>query len=226
MLVTLDGVTTAVPLSSDDSTSQLWTFGDGEFSTEPTPTHIYPEPGLYSVSLTVTGVNGTASRIKPDLIAVGTFAQLQAQRQDPPFAETPAFWVAMAVSPPLAVVLAIRDRVERRRQDGQGLLDAGHGLVALIAARNAGTLPGAMDLAIEAYLEKSRSARGGFDGRALTSLDSSTSIAEDLHRLLMVEALVSRVSPDDARLQQMNAAIEERLQDFSAALEGLGRDTQ
>lgn len=225
-VLTVDGVTATAPLSSDDATSQLWTFGDDEFSFEQTPTHIYPDPGLYTVTLTVAGANGTGSRIKQDLIAVGPLAQLQATRQEPAFVDTPAFWVAAAVSPPLAAFLAARDRIESRRQDGQGLLDAGHGLIALIGARDDGTSPGAMSLAIEAYLDRAGRAHGRFDGPAQERLDRSAGIAADLQRLLMIEALVRKVSPDDTRLTAMNQAIEERLQDFSAALEELGRDSQ
>ena len=61
---------------------------------------------------------------------------------------------------------------------------------------------------------------------AQTSLDRTTATATDLQRLLMIEALARRVSPDDSRLTAMNEAIEERLQDFATALEGLGRATQ
>jgi len=37
----------------------LWNFGDGTSSTEQNPTHYYPNPGWYTVCLTVTGFNGT-----------------------------------------------------------------------------------------------------------------------------------------------------------------------
>ncbi len=83
-----------------------------------------------------------------------------------------------------------------------------------------------MDLAIEAYLDKAGAARSRFDGPAQASLDGTTATAVDLQRLLMIEALVRRVSPDDSRLTAMNEAIQERLQDFATALEGLGRTTQ
>lgn len=38
----------------DDINQWLWTFGDGEESTEQHPGHVYATPGFYSVSLTVT----------------------------------------------------------------------------------------------------------------------------------------------------------------------------
>lgn len=39
----------------------LWDFGDGNMSTEPDPTHVYPEPGNYTVLLTVSDAYQTAS---------------------------------------------------------------------------------------------------------------------------------------------------------------------
>ena len=226
VLATVDGITTAVPLASETTSKQLWTFGDGQISLDPDPIHIYPNAGLYTVTLTVSGPNGTDTRIKRDLIAVGAAAELQADNQDPEFVDTPAFWLSMAVSPPVAAFLALRDHLEKRRQDGQAVTEQGHGLVTLIQARKAGTGPGAVDLAIEAYLDQATRARHRLDGSARDNLDQSTGIADDLRRLLLIEAVVSVVNPDGSRLAAMNQAIEERLTDLTSALDGLDRSTQ
>jgi hypothetical protein len=226
VLVSVNGVTEAVPLASETTISQLWTFGDGQISLDLAPIHIYPNPGLYTVTLTVTGPNGTDTRVKQDLIAVGSLAELQADNQDPEFVNTPAFWVTMAVSPPVAAFLALRDHVDRRRQSGQGMVNEGHGLVSLIEARKTGTGPGTVDLAIQTFLDSATRARHRLDGSALDNLDQSTGIAEDLRRLLLIEAVVGTVKPDDPRLTAMNEAIEERLGDLGSALGGLDRSTQ
>jgi hypothetical protein len=39
-----------------------WDFGDGSVSTQRHPTHVYTEPGLYTVRLTVSGPGGSAAR--------------------------------------------------------------------------------------------------------------------------------------------------------------------
>lgn len=38
--------------------SYLWDFGDGETSDEANPTHVYKEPGTYTVTLTITRQDG------------------------------------------------------------------------------------------------------------------------------------------------------------------------
>jgi PKD repeat protein len=40
-----------------------WTFGDGGSSSEPNPSHTYSAPGTYDVTLTVTRLSGSSSRI-------------------------------------------------------------------------------------------------------------------------------------------------------------------
>jgi hypothetical protein len=45
-------------------TSWKWDFGDGQFSTEQHPTHIYEKPGSYVVILDITGPAGTSRRSK------------------------------------------------------------------------------------------------------------------------------------------------------------------
>lgn len=57
-------------LSTGFPDSWLWDFGDGTTSTEQHPTHAYPEPGLYTVTLTVGSICGTDTTTIVDLIQV------------------------------------------------------------------------------------------------------------------------------------------------------------
>ncbi len=66
------------PLSvgfTDGSTGTIsgyrWDFGDGSSSTLKNPSHTYTSPGVYSVTLTVTGSGGTKSVTKSGYIKVG-----------------------------------------------------------------------------------------------------------------------------------------------------------
>lgn len=47
-----------------------WNFGDGSYSTSPNPTHVYVNPGLYHVSLTVTNQYGSQFNLKSDFIDI------------------------------------------------------------------------------------------------------------------------------------------------------------
>ena len=49
----------------------LWDFGDGGTSTEVNPTHIYPNPGTYTVTLKVENNQGESSNVQADYILVG-----------------------------------------------------------------------------------------------------------------------------------------------------------
>lgn len=51
-------------------TEWLWDFGDGSTSTVQSPTHIYTANGTYTVSLTVTGPEGTSTATKAGYITV------------------------------------------------------------------------------------------------------------------------------------------------------------
>ncbi|RMG92741.1 MAG: PKD domain-containing protein, partial [Chloroflexi bacterium] len=63
--VTFTNLTTGVGLSF------LWDFGDGNTSTDPNPVHQYAQPGVYTVTLTATDINGCDSTIvKPDYITI------------------------------------------------------------------------------------------------------------------------------------------------------------
>ena len=64
-----------VPFSAqfmDDSTgivqNRLWDFGDGNTAVTQNPTHVYTQPGVYTVSLNVSNNNGFNISIKPNYI--------------------------------------------------------------------------------------------------------------------------------------------------------------
>ncbi len=57
-------------LSLNSKNAWNWDFGDGETSTEASPTHSYSNPGNYSVSLTVTGPAGNDTETKENYIHV------------------------------------------------------------------------------------------------------------------------------------------------------------
>lgn len=57
-------------LSSGEISSVRWDFGDGASSTESAPTHVYTEPGVFDVTLTVTGPYGSDKASKIAFIEV------------------------------------------------------------------------------------------------------------------------------------------------------------
>jgi hypothetical protein len=57
-------------LSEGIYTSSLWNFGDGFTSTETNPVHVYQEPGVYTVSLMVSGPGGNDILVQPGFITV------------------------------------------------------------------------------------------------------------------------------------------------------------
>ncbi len=59
-------------LSSGEVEEWLWDFGDGTTSTERNPVHIYRDPGLYTVSLTISGPAGRDTEVKENYIYVGS----------------------------------------------------------------------------------------------------------------------------------------------------------
>lgn len=56
--------------SEGRTTEWLWTFGDGDSSTEQNPEHVYAKAGIFNVILTVTSPGGADTVIKPNLVAV------------------------------------------------------------------------------------------------------------------------------------------------------------
>ncbi|MFH2055062.1 MAG: PKD domain-containing protein, partial [bacterium] len=56
--------------SQGNPTEWDWDFGDGGSSDETQPVHVYQNPGLYTVSLTVTNQDGEDTEVKPNFITV------------------------------------------------------------------------------------------------------------------------------------------------------------
>ncbi len=59
-------------LSTGEPDSWLWKFGDGRGSSERNPTHVYVDPGVYTVSLAVSNGQGSNTRIQSSYITVKT----------------------------------------------------------------------------------------------------------------------------------------------------------
>jgi len=56
--------------SSGAITGRSWAFGDGGSDTIPNPVHTYNNPGVYTVTLTVSGPGGSNTLTRPDYITV------------------------------------------------------------------------------------------------------------------------------------------------------------
>jgi len=61
---------TFTDLSAGQATDWKWDFGDGHSATDKAPNHTYNEPGIYTVSLLVTGPDGSDMSTKVDYIQV------------------------------------------------------------------------------------------------------------------------------------------------------------
>jgi sugar lactone lactonase YvrE len=57
-------------LSRGDYTSVSWDFGDGDTSTELNPEHIFQKPGIFTITLTIYGSEGSDTEIKSECIRV------------------------------------------------------------------------------------------------------------------------------------------------------------
>jgi PKD repeat protein len=56
--------------SSHSPTTWLWHFGDGSTSTEQNPTHTFTLPGIYTVTLTASNLQGIDTIVKHNIITV------------------------------------------------------------------------------------------------------------------------------------------------------------
>src|SRR5690606_8273557 len=81
--------------SADAPISCLWEFGDGNTSTDANPSHLYPNPGLYDVTLSITVEDGcTASLTLTQYGAVDVKpSPIAAFSVDPPIADAFTPWI-------------------------------------------------------------------------------------------------------------------------------------
>ena len=56
--------------STGSISTYAWNFGDGTTSASKAPSHVYSAPGVYTVSLTVTGSGGKSTKTMPSYITV------------------------------------------------------------------------------------------------------------------------------------------------------------
>lgn len=68
--VTVNEIVSFTDLSSGSIDTWNWDFGDTQVSSDENPTHSYTAEGTYTVSLTVSGTNGSDTEIKVDYITV------------------------------------------------------------------------------------------------------------------------------------------------------------
>ncbi len=211
-------------LSSGEPTAQLWTFGDGDLSVDVHPVHVYRANGLYTVTLTVWSADGSDTRVKRDLIAVGNRAELLAQRQPPSVTDSPAWWVTLAVSPLAAGIWFLQDLQQGHRDDLRGLAQTGRTLSALVAARGSGTQTAALDLMIERYLQEAVVAHRRADSIQSDLIDRSTGAVEGLREALLLEGLLQTVDDSDAERGGVEGAIQDRLDELNATIDAIEGD--
>lgn len=216
LIVAFANVSTGAP------TAQLWTFGDGSISIDVHPAHVYQQPGLYTVSLAVWGAEGSDVRVKRDLIAVGTLANVVAGLGRDEITEQPAWWVALAVSPWLAGAWYVVDRMTTPQVALEKVVDDGHALAALIAARDSTTSIGSLDVVIERWVTNALIGRRRANDAARDAYDRSLRDVDGLREALLLESLVRQASPE--QLAGATTAVQERIQEFVASIEALGRE--
>jgi PKD repeat protein len=64
--------------SAGSPTSWLWTFGDGQTSTQQSPTHVYAAPGPFTVTLTATNADGPSQQTQSVFVSPNDTLRLNA----------------------------------------------------------------------------------------------------------------------------------------------------
>jgi hypothetical protein len=104
------------------------------------------------------------------------------------------------------------------------LVRNGRALAALVEARDPETSAGALDLAIERFLADALTARRRTDPSVADLLGRSTGSLDGLRQALLLEAVLRQADPTGDGLGHVAADVQERLQEFIAAIEALDRE--
>ncbi len=174
------------------------------------------------MTLTIVGADGHDTRVKQDLIAVGPAAQLAADRQAS-ITDQPVWWLTLAVSPWVAGAWLLVDRLGETDVSLPQLVRNGRALATLVEARDPDTSVGALDLALERFLTDALIARRRSDPTVADLIQRSSDRLDGLRQALLLEAVLRRSDGTGDRLTQVAADVQERLQEFVAAIEALDR---
>ncbi len=77
-------------MSSGLVTNWLWNFGDGSCSTEVNPLHRYTNDGLFTVTMTIAGLNGNAQAVQSNAIHTSSSGWIDGQNIPDDFADAEA----------------------------------------------------------------------------------------------------------------------------------------
>jgi hypothetical protein len=102
------------------------------------------------------------------------------------------------------------------------VVDDGHALAALIAARDSTTSIGSLDVVIERWVTNALIGRRRANDAARDAYDRSLRDVDGLREALLLESLVRQASPE--QLAGATTAVQERIQEFVASIEALGRE--
>ena len=175
------------------------------------------------MTLTIVGADGHDTRVKQDLIAVGSAAQLAAARQAS-ITDEPVWWLTLAVSPWVAGAWLLADRLGEADVSLPQLVRNGRALATLVEARDPETSAGALDVAIERFMTDALIARRRGDPTVADLIERSSTRRDGLRQALLLEAVLRRSDAPGDRLTEVAGDVQERLQEFIAAIEALDRE--
>ena len=87
--------------ANNDALAYMWDFGDGTTSTRADTSHIYTEPGTYTMTLTITDTRGGTN--------TDTFT-MEITKEKSEGGESPGFGAVVAIAAFMAVIVAVSRR--------------------------------------------------------------------------------------------------------------------